>query len=126
MRVLGAWSFASGAMLWWGLAAALPLLIHFWSRWRYDQVEWGAMQFLEAALRQHQRRVQFEQWVLLVLRVLTLVLLTLALAEPVVTGPALGRNGGTHGSQLVTILVIDGSYSMQNREGSSSRFEQAR
>lgn len=126
MGVLGAWSFASAAMLWWGMAAAVPLLIHLWSRWRYDEVQWGAMQFLAAALREHQRRVQLEQVVLLALRILMLVLLALALAEPVVTGLALGRNRGAQASRLVTILVVDGSYSMRHREGDASRFEQAR
>ncbi len=58
----------SGWMLLWGLAAVIPLLIHFLSRRRYDEVPWAAMEFLLAAIRKHARRWRIEQLLLLLVR----------------------------------------------------------
>ncbi len=77
------WPFASGWMLLWGFAALIPILIHFLSRRRYDEVPWAAMEFLLAAIRKHARRWRLEQLLLLVLRASILVLLAVALADPV-------------------------------------------
>ena len=52
-------------MLGWLAAAAAPILIHLWSRRRYREMSWAAMEYLLAALRQSRRRLRFEQWLLL-------------------------------------------------------------
>lgn len=120
------WPFASGAMLFWGLAALVPIVIHLWNRRRYREVPWAAMEYLLAALRRHSRRILVEQWILLAIRTLILVLFAIALAEPLLswlpsaTG-GLGSSGQTH-----WVLVIDGSYSMAAAEGGVSRFDRAK
>ena len=69
-------------MLGWLAAAAAPLLIHLWSRHRFREVDWAAMQFLLAAMRKNARRLQLQQWLLLAVRTLLIVLVVLAVAEP--------------------------------------------
>src|SRR4051794_6376698 len=80
--VIVAFGFGNLAMLGWLGAAAAPLLIHLWSRHRFREVRWAAMQFLLAAMRRNARRMQFQQWLLLAVRTLIIVLVVLAVAEP--------------------------------------------
>ncbi len=47
------WLFSSPWMLLWALTAIVPLVIHLWSRRKYDEVPWAAMKFLLAAIRKN-------------------------------------------------------------------------
>ena len=124
MPLFPLWSFASPWLLLWGAAVALPVLIHFWSRRRFVETPWAATQFLLAAIRRHQRRIQVEQWLLLAIRMLMLVLLAIALAEPIVSGlPGIG--GRTLHPPTHTIIVIDTSYSMTFEIAGTSRLSEA-
>src|SRR5687767_1380942 len=62
-------------------AAAVPVVIHLLNRRRYRIVEWAAMRFLLAAQRQNVRRLRLEQWLLLAIRCLVLMLLVAAMAS---------------------------------------------
>jgi hypothetical protein len=124
MPLFALWSFASPWLLLWGATAALPVLIHLWSRRRYFETPWAATQFLLTAIRRHQRRIQIEQWLLLVIRAAILLLLALALAQPIVSGLA-GFGGRLSQPPTHTMLVIDTSYSMAFASGGSSRLSKA-
>jgi hypothetical protein len=117
--------FGSPGMLLWALAAALPLLIHLWSRRRHRQEPWAAMSFLLAALRATARRIQLEQWVLLAIRTAILLLFAVALADPKLPG-ASPEAGSASDRQTHVVLIIDGSYSMDYRESGKARFERAK
>jgi hypothetical protein len=121
---LALWQFGSAGMLAWGLAAALPLLIHLWSRRKYRQERWAAMAFLIAALRKNARRIQVEQWILLGVRSLILLFFALALADP--QSSILSSWARPSGGPMHTVLVLDGSYSMDYRSGDGSRFQAAK
>ena len=123
--LLAFWQLGSAAMLLWAVAAAVPILIHLWSRHRYQRLPWGAMQFLLAAMQKNARRIRLTQWLLLALRTLILLLFALALANPLMSlvSPALA---GGSGGRTLYVLVIDGSYSMDYRHEGTSRFDQAR
>ena len=120
---LVAFDLASPAMLGWLAAAAAPILIHLWSRRRYREMPWAAMEYLLAAVRANRRRVQLEQWLLLAVRTLLVILVVLALAEPFFERPGLGFVSGepTH-----HVLVLDGSYSMAYRPTAQTRFDRAK
>ena len=123
---LGLVSFGSAGMLLWCLAAATPLVIHFLSRRARQVTDWAAMEFLRAALRKNSRRRWIEQWLLLALRALILILLAVAAAQPaasrwLVDRPPVESPGHTH-----TLLVLDASYSMGYRAAERTRFESAK
>ncbi len=120
---LFAFGWVNLPMLGWLAAAAAPIVIHLWSRRRFRQAPWAAMQYLLAALRKRQRRMQLEQWLLLGLRTLIVLLVVLAVAEPYVERSPLDfvPGGRTH-----RVLVIDGSYSMLYKPDDKSRFERAK
>ena len=115
--------FNQPSMLFWLAAAAAPLVIHLLNRRKHREMPWAAMQYLMAAIRKSSRRLRIEQWLLLALRTLIVVLLVLAIAEPVLehTGASLVSGGRAH-----KVLVIDGSYSMACRTADQSRFERAK
>ena len=110
-------------MLGWLAAAAVPIVIHLLSRQRYLETPWAAVEYLLAAVQRHARRMKFEQWLLLAIRTLLIVLLVLAVAEPFLrdTTFASVSGGRTH-----RVLVIDGSYSMAYKPGEKSRVDRAR
>jgi hypothetical protein len=117
-----AFGFGNLAMLGWLAAAAAPLLIHLWSRHRFPEAPWAAMQFLLAAMLKNARRLQLQQWLLLAVRTLIIALVVIAAAEPY--GERL--LAGIGGRPKHTILVLDDSYSMGYLDGDESRFERAK
>jgi hypothetical protein len=109
----------------WGLAgASLPILIHLLNRRRFREMDWAAMRFLLAAIRKNQRRVRIEQWLLLAVRTLILILLALAMAKPLLEAAAnLDVLGG---GRRHWVLALDGSLSMDYAVGEETRFDQAK
>lgn len=117
-----AFGFTNLAMLGWLAAAAAPLLIHLWSRHRFREAPWAAMQFLLAAMRKNARRLQLQQWLLLAVRTLIILLVVLAVAEPY--GERLLAGGST--APVQKVIVIDGSYSMDYRNDNSTIFARSK
>ena len=109
-------------MLGWLAAAAAPLLIHLWSRHRFREAPWAAMQFLLAAMRKNARRLQLQQWLLLAVRTLIILLVVLAVAEPYGERLLAGPGGGP----AHKVIVIDGSYSMAYRGNGKTNFATAK
>ena len=113
-------------MLLWGLAAGVPIVIHLLSKRKYQVVPWAAVEYLLAAVRNNARRIRIEQLILLLIRTAILVLLAVALADPVWSLlPTLGSSLGT-AERSHFVLVLDGSYSMDYRAAEASRFEVAK
>ena len=116
--------FIHPAIFWIGLAAAsAPVIIHLLNRRRYRVRDWAAMRFVEEAFRRQRRRLQIEQLILLVLRVLAVLLLGLSLARFVGCG-AMAVLPGASGERT-TVFVLDDSVSMGQRFGGASAFDLA-
>lgn len=116
---LAYWQLASAGMLVFAAAAAIPLVIHLLSKWRSREVKFAAMEFLIAAARKHSRRILLEQWLLLAVRTLVLLLLALAVANPLFVGLGTDRSE-SDGTRQLTILVVDSSFSMLTRDAISA------
>ncbi len=103
-------------------AAGVPVVIHLLNRRRFKEVTWAAMQFLLAAVRKNRRRIRVEQWLLLVIRTLVVILVVTAMAKPFLeTFGAVIAGRRTH-----RVLVLDNSLSMGYTSAESSRFDQAK
>src|SRR5215468_5426996 len=61
-------------------AVSVPVIIHLLNRKRYRVVTWAAMKFLLAAQKQTTRRMRLEQFILLAVRTLIVLLIVLAMA----------------------------------------------
>ena len=91
-----------------GAAALIPVIIHLINRRRHRRVRWAAMGFLLAANRRSLRRIRFEHWTLLLIRMAVIVLLGLAVARPILSDVAfVGAGQATRHH----ILLIDNSLS---------------
>jgi len=113
--------FANPALAAAGAAAvAIPIAIHILTRLRRRQEPWAAMRFLMQAFRKHRQRLRFEQLLLLLVRCLVLLLLAMALGQPL-----LGQWRGAAQKRLVCI-VLDDALSTQADEGGRARFERLR
>ncbi|MDA0577173.1 MAG: BatA domain-containing protein, partial [Verrucomicrobia bacterium] len=75
-------TFLKWSMLLGLVAIAIPIIIHLLNRNKPRVINWGAMQFLRAALITRRRRLQMEEMILLCLRCLSLALIALAMARP--------------------------------------------
>lgn len=89
-------------------AAALPILIHLFSRRRAKEVPFASLEYLQEISRQKVRRMRLRQWLLLALRVLVVALFALAMGRPAIRGSA---GVITRGSSTVAV-ILDNSYSM--------------
>lgn len=115
--------FGNLAMLGWLGAAAAPILIHLLSRRKYRRTSWAAMEYLLAAIRQSSRRLRLEQWLLLAVRTLLVVLVVSAVAEPFFERSPLSL---LTGQRTHRVLVMDVSYSMGYKPTDKTRFDQAK
>ena len=120
------WSFSSSLMLWWAAAAIVPIAMHFWNRQRYQSTDWAATRFLRTALRKQSYFDRLQRWLLLTARILILVLLASALANPRFVPVSSSNAVPATLSGIHTILVLDDSYSMSSTGLQGSPFSQAK
>ncbi|MFO0809632.1 MAG: BatA domain-containing protein [Gemmataceae bacterium] len=114
--------FFAPYMLWGSVAAGIPVALHFLFRSRYRVVPWAAMEFLRQSIEQTSRRIRFQELLLLIVRTLVLGLLAFALARP----SSHARPGSGAGDAVDAVLLFDVSYSMDAREGTTSRLDRAK
>ncbi len=106
-------------LLLWGLPlCAVPIVIHILNRRRHQKLPWAAMSFLLAAMKRNKKRLQMEQWLVLLLRTLAVLLLVFLVSRPLLDGGLVG--GRTH-----HVVLLDDSASMQQRSGSGTLFAKA-
>lgn len=113
--------FLSPAALWLLILAALPLLVHLFSKTRPPAYRFSNLDFLKRAAKRSSRFTRPKDVWLLALRTLALLLLVLAFANPVATSP----DSALPGEPTAVVIVIDRSASMAARDGAGTRFDLA-
>lgn len=106
----------------WGTLAAIgvsvPIIIHLLYRKNKKETDWAAMELLRRALVVRSGQIRLEDFIILLLRCLTLLLLAAALLRPIL------KDSSLVGDQRVGMVVaIDDSLSMNH--GATTRFEKA-
>lgn len=94
-------------------AAAIPILIHLFTRRRPREVKFSSLEFLAEVHQSEIRRLKLKQWLLLLLRTLAIAALALAMARPAVQGGA----GGQSSSTLVALVDVSGSMQAAGADG---------
>lgn len=117
-------SFLNPLVLFALAAASIPLIIHLFNFRRPRKVDFSSLSFVKELQKSTMQRVRIKQWLLLLLRTLTIAFLVLAFARPTVTGELAGTVGGQASSSIV--LVIDNSLSMTLRDGGGEYLRQAK
>ncbi len=104
-------TFLSPLLIWGTLLGAIPIIIHLLNRRRFRRVEWAPMHYLRLTIQRNRRRIQFEQLLLLLLRIALIVLLFFYLARPLLNPTGLETWLGS-GGRTSQIVLIDDSLSM--------------
>ena len=109
----------------WGTLAALgisiPIVLHILNKARPKKVNWAAMELLQKTTQQQSKKIKLEDWLLMVLRCLTFLLVALAMMRLVFVN----SSDLFSGASRELILVVDSSYSM-NHGQYESRFDLAK
>ncbi len=116
--------FLNPWMLLGGLAVASPILIHLLNKRRFKIVQWAAMDFLFEADKKNRRRVQLENFILLMLRCLAMLLLALMLARPFL--PSSVTAAMRQSQKVERVIMIDDSLSQRVINDSQSSLDIAR
>ena len=110
------------AMLGLGALAILsPILIHLLNRRRFKIVEWAAMKFLFEAEKKNRRRVRVENFILLFLRCLAMILIGLLLARPFL--PSSVAELLQEAQKFERVVLLDDSLSQRVLNGNETSFE---
>ena len=112
-------------LVWGALLGVVPIIIHLLNRRRFRRVEWAPMRYLKLTIQRNRRRIQIEQFLLLLVRIALPVLLFLFLARPLVNPTGLERWLGGAGRNSHVIL-IDDSLSMGYASDGPPAFHRAR
>ncbi|MFM7740483.1 MAG: BatA domain-containing protein, partial [Planctomycetota bacterium] len=94
-----------------GLAVGVPILIHLLNKRRYRIVDWAAMDFLLEADKKNRKRVQLENFLILALRCLAMLLLGLLLARPFLPSAVTSILGQKE--QFERVVLVDDSLSQR-------------
>ena len=109
-------SFYQQPLLWFILAAAIPVIIHLLNRRRHKTVAWAAMQFLLKATRESRGKKKLRHILILTARALGIACLATAAARPMIGG-LLGWGGKSFDT---VILILDRSASMETTADGAS------
>ncbi len=89
-------------------AAAIPIIIHLFTRRRPREVRFPSLEFLTEVNQSEIRRLKLRQWLLLLLRALAIAALALAISRPALRGSV----GPHRGAATSIVALVDQSGSM--------------
>ena len=116
-------TFSNPALLYGLLLVGVPVLIHLINLLRHRRVQWAAMEFLLASQKKNSSWIRFKELLLLLLRMAAVAAVALIVAQPRVWDE-LGRFFG--GGKTQHIVLLDDSFSMADRWGDTSAFQEAK
>ncbi len=102
--------------------ASIPILIYLFNRQRYRRIEWAAMEFLLRAMRKNRRRLQLENWLLLLVRTLIVLIFIFGMLRPNFEDDFVSD---LVANRKAEIYIVDRSYSMGLKEAGRSLLFQA-
>ncbi len=101
-------SFLNPFLLFGLVAAAIPVIIHLFTRRQPKETLFPSLEFLTEVNQSEIRRLKLKQWLLLLLRTLAVAALAMAIARPALKGTV----GLKSGAGTTVVVLIDQSGSM--------------
>lgn len=117
--------FLNPAFLWFAAAVAVPILVHLFNFRRPRRVLFSNLAFVREVHQTVQRRIKLKQWLLLLLRILAILALVFAFAEPVLRQDEENRIAALPTAKSI-LVVVDNSWSMTGQDDRGQYLEQAR
>src|ERR1035437_5821983 len=120
--IVGAISFSDPVMLAGLAAAGIPLVLHLLNRIRSPIVMFPTLRFLKITAQKTSRRLQIEQYLLLLVRMAVFAMIAMAISRPLIRG---GSSPVAYlfivmllvGLALVVLSAIWGAAAMGKRQG---------
>lgn len=113
--------FANPAFLWGLLAVLIPIAVHLLNFHRYRTVYFSNVARLQELHTESRRSSNLRRWLLLAARILAIVFLVLAFAQPVIPE----RDSTTRSGNTVVSVFIDNTFSMENASQQGSLIDEA-
>ncbi len=116
-------TFLNPAILFGLIAAAIPILLHFFNLRKLQIIDFSTLAFLKELQKTRIRRLKLTQLLLLLLRITIIVCAVLAFARPTVptSFPGLGAK-----AKSSVVIVLDNSFSMELADERGVRMKQAK
>ncbi len=96
-------------------AAAIPILLHFFSRQRLPIIQFSSLRFLKRLQKRKTRRIQLRQIILLILRALAVAAIVMAFARPALKSDS---NSSSASSTEMAVIIDDAlTSSVESRDG---------
>jgi len=102
-------TFLQPGFLWGLFAIAIPVIIHLFNFRKPQKILFSNISLLKQVKKDVVRRIRLTQWLLLALRILAIIFIVLAFADPVFTDK---NSEVLKGGGRSVVVLIDDSYSM--------------
>ncbi len=116
--------FGSPWLLLGAALAAIPAILHLLFRREHRAEPFAANRFLAEATRKHSRRLRFQHWLLLVVRMTILLLVAIALARPFLDSS--DADNSTDHTSVHHLFILDATLSMRHSNRGQRRFDRGR
>lgn len=114
-------TFLNPSILFALFAVSIPIIIHFFNLRKLKKVEFSTLMFLKELQKSKMKRIKLKQLLLLLFRILVIVFLVLAFANPVYKGFT-----GDSSASSASVIIIDNSFSMSAKDAYGEYLEQAK
>ncbi len=110
--------FLNGAMLWGLLAVAIPVIIHLINFRKPRKILFSNVAFLQEIQQINKRSTQIKQWLILLMRILAIICLVLAFANPVYKKRSVSSINAQNlpTDNTSSVIILDNSMSMQAQD----------
>lgn len=115
-------SFLNPAFLWFALGVIVPILVHLFNFRKPKKILFSNIAFVKQVHKEVVRRVKLKQWLLLFARMLAIIALAVAFANPIITDE---KAAAVSAESQSAVIVIDNSYSMTASDGEGVYLQQA-
>lgn len=115
--------FLQGWLWAFGIAAAIPIVLHLLSRQRLRKIPFSSLMLIARLEKSQMRRLRMRQLLLLILRTLAILALVFAFTRPLIKSESTGVLGD---QETAAVLVLDQSASMSALGESGRRMDAAR
>ncbi len=115
-------SFLYPGILWFSALIGIPIIIHLFYFRRYKTVYFSQTAFIDEVIKESRSRQRLRNLIILLLRILTILSLVLAFAQPVKKN----NNASKPSTSNVFAFYIDNTFSMSNEGERMSLLEEAK
>jgi hypothetical protein len=104
------------------IAVAIPILLHLLNLQKVQRMEFSTLMFLKEIQKSRFRRIRIKHLLLLIVRMLIIIFLVLAFADPLLKG----YTSKSSNTRKLGIIYLDSSYSMLSKNDSVTLFDKSK